>query len=154
MLLQYLFHRYFKVPRSFNFLKSIDEDFSKVYELIANFENYSSYIPGCSRSELIEKQDEFEIGELEFSFLLRNYSIKSKNTLTENTIKIEQVEGPFNFFIVEWNISRIKDSETLIKFEAEFELPLLLNNLLPKKLIDRFCEKVIDAFVKRISKNN
>ena len=106
MLLQYLFHRYFKVPRSFNFLKSIDENFSKVYELIANFENYSSYIPGCSRSELLEKQDEFEIGELEFSFLLRNYSIKSKNTLTENTIKIEQVEGPFNFFIGKWNISR------------------------------------------------
>ena len=84
------------MPRSFNFLKSIDEDFSKVYELIANFENYSSYIPGCSRSELIEKQDEFEIGELEFSFLLRNYLIKflqiMKKTVSEKKVSIIKIK--------------------------------------------------------------
>jgi ribosome-associated toxin RatA of RatAB toxin-antitoxin module len=68
VLLQYLFRRFFKVPRKINFLKSVDEDFSKVYDQIANFENYSLFIPGCTKSELIEKQDKFEIGKLDFDF--------------------------------------------------------------------------------------
>ena len=152
MLLQYLFHRSFRVSRKVHFLKSVNEDFSKVYNQIANFENYSSYIPGCSSSELVEKNDEFEIGKLEFNFLLRDYEIKSKNILQENKIKIEQVDGPFNSFKGEWNISKKNNYETLIEFGAEFELPILLNNLLPETAIDIFCEILIEAFLDRLSK--
>ena len=152
MLLQYLFHRSFRVSRKVHFLKSVNEDFSKVYNQIANFENYSSYIPGCSSSELVEKNDEFEIGKLEFNFLLRDYEIKSKNILQENKIKIEQVDGPFNSFKGEWNISKKNNYETLIEFGAEFELPILLNNLLPETAIDSFCEILIEAFLDRLSK--
>ena len=152
MLLQYLFHRSFRVSRKIHFLKSVNEDFSKVYNQIANFENYSSYIPGCSSSELVEKNDEFEIGKLEFNFLLRDYEIKSKNILQENKIKIEQVDGPFNSFKGEWNISKKNNYETLIEFGAEFELPILLNNLLPETAIDSFCEILIEAFLDRFSK--
>ena len=123
MLLQYLFRRFFKVPRKINFLKSVDEDFSKVFDQIANFENYSSFIPGCAKSELIEKQDEFEIGKLDFDFLYKDYSIKSKNVLSDNLIKIEQIEGPFKYFTGEWCITNTNDLRTLIEFNAEFELP-------------------------------
>ena len=152
MLLQYLFHRSFRVSRKIHFFKSVNEDFLKVYDQIANFENYSSYIPGCSKSELIEKNDEFEIGRLEFNFLLRDYEIKSKNILQENKIIIEQVNGPFNSFKGEWNISKKNNYETLIEFDAEFELPILLNNLLPETAIDSFCEILIEAFLDRLSK--
>ena len=152
MLLQYLFHRSFRVSRKIHFLKSVNEDFSKVYNQIANFENYSSYIPGCSSSELVEKNDEFEIGKLEFNFLLRDYEILSKNILQENKIIIEQVDGPFNSFKGEWNISKKNNYETLIEFGAEFELPILLNNLLPETAIDSFCEILIEAFLDRLSK--
>ena len=123
MLLQYLFRRFFKVPRKINFLKSVDEDFSKVFDQIANFENYSSFIPGCAKSELIEKQDEFEIGKLDFDFLYKDYSIKSKNVLSDNLIKIEQIEGPFKYFTGEWCVTNTNDLKTLIEFNAEFELP-------------------------------
>ena len=152
MLLQYLFHRSFRVSRKIHFLKSVNEDFSKVYNQIANFENYSSYIPGCSSSELVEKNDEFEIGKLEFNFLLRDYEILSKNILQENKIIIKQVDGPFNSFKGEWNISKKNNYETLIEFGAEFELPILLNNLLPETAIDIFCEILIEAFLDRLSK--
>ena len=152
MLLQYLFRRFFKVPRKINFLKSVDEDFSKVYDQIANFENYSLFIPGCTKSELIEKQDTFEIGKLDFNFLFKEYSIKSKNVLSDNLIKIEQIDGPFKYFTGEWRVTNKNDLKTLIEFNAEFELPFFLNNLLPEKVIDKFCESMIDAFIKRLSK--
>ena len=150
MLLQYLFHKSFRVSRKIYFSKSVSEDALKVFNQIANFENYSSYIPGCTKSELIEKQDEFEIGELEFNLLLKDYSIKSKNVLSKNTIQIEQVDGPFNFFKGEWNIIKKNNSETIIEFNAEFELPFLLNNMLPESVINNFCELLINAFIKKL----
>lgn len=150
MLLQYLFHKSFRVSRKIYFSKSVSEDALKVFNQIANFENYSSYIPGCTKSELIEKQDEFEVGKLEFNFLLKDYSIKSKNVLSKNTIQIEQVDGPFNSFKGEWNIIKKNNSETIIEFNAEFELPFLLNNMLPESVINNFCELLMNAFIKKL----
>ena len=93
------------MPRKINFTKHVEAGVDKVYKQISDFENYSTYIPSCSSSKLLEKNDEYEIGELEFNFLLKNYSIKSKNFLRDNSIIIEQIEGPFNFFNGETNLS-------------------------------------------------
>jgi ribosome-associated toxin RatA of RatAB toxin-antitoxin module len=129
----------------------VTEDFSKVYGQIANFENYSSYIPGCSKSELIEKNDQFEIGKLEFSFLLRDYEIRSKNILLENKIKIEQIDGPFISFEGEWKVLEMDKNITKIVFTANFELPRILNSLLSDKNIDLFFKSSLEGFVNKIS---
>ena len=141
------------MPRKINFTKLVEADRDEVYKQISNFENYSSYVPGCSNSKLLEKNDEFEIGELEFDFLLKNYSIKSRNVLSDDAIKIQQIEGPFNFFNGEWTITQNEDDKTEITFKGEFELPFLLNNLLSANIIDTFCDLVIDAFIERLSKS-
>ena len=139
--------------RKINFTKLVEADRDEVYKQISNFENYSSYVPGCSSSKLLEKNDEFEIGELEFDFLLKNYSIKSRNVLSDDAIKIQQIEGPFNFFNGEWTITQNEDDKTEITFKGEFELPFLLNNLLSANIIDTFCDLIIDAFIERLSKS-
>ena len=69
------------MPRKINLTKFVEAGVDKVYKQISDFENYSTYIPGCSSSKLLEKNDEYEIGELEFNFLLKNYSIKSKSLM-------------------------------------------------------------------------
>ncbi len=141
------------MPRKINFTKLVEADRNQVYKQISNFENYSSYVPGCSNSKLLEKNDEFEIGELEFDFLLKYYSIKSRNVLSDDAIKIQQIEGPFNFFNGEWIITQNEDDKTEVTFKGEFELPFLLNNLLSANIIDTFCDLVIDAFIERLSKS-
>ena len=112
--------------RKISFSKTINENFSKVYEQVANFENYYLYIPGCSSSRLIEKNDDFEIGELEFSFMLKSYSIKSKNILLDRVINIEQIEGPFDLFNCKWVLYQVDDDLTEITFESDFKLPFFL----------------------------
>jgi ribosome-associated toxin RatA of RatAB toxin-antitoxin module len=92
------------------------------------------------------------VGELEFNFLLRNYFIKSKNLLSVNTISIKQIEGPFESFDGEWKVSEIDNQNTEVTFKAEFQLPFLLNNLLPDRVIDDFCKVAIEAFVDRVTK--
>ena len=140
------------MPRKVSFLKNIDKDHRQIFNHIANFENYSSYIPGCTNAKLLQKEDKYEVGELEFNFLLKSYSIKSKNLLSDNTIFIKQIEGPFESFDGEWKVSEIDNHNTEVTFKAEFQLPFLLNNLLPDKVIDNFCKVAIEAFVDRVTK--
>jgi ribosome-associated toxin RatA of RatAB toxin-antitoxin module len=141
------------VPRKLSLSKNIDGDHRQIFNHIANFENYSSYIPGCTNAKLLQKEDKYEVGELEFNFLLKSYSIKSKNLLSDNTIFIKQIEGPFESFDGEWKVSEIDNQNTEVTFKAEFKLPFLLNNLLPDKVIDNFCKVAIEAFVDRVTKD-
>lgn len=140
------------MTRKVNFSKFVKEDSLKVYKEISSFENYSKYIPNCSSAKLIEKNDSFEIGELQFKTLLKNYSIKSKNILKENSIKIYQVDGPFKSFEGEWTIKHKDKNLTEINFFSEFELPFILNNLVPDQLLNNFIETAMDAFIERLTK--
>ena len=72
------------MKRDFSMMRVITRSSDVIYSEIANFENYINFIPSCSSAQLIEKNDDFEIGKLEFNFLIRNYSIKSKNVLLVN----------------------------------------------------------------------
>ena len=63
---------------------------------VSNFDRYAEFIPGCSSSHLIERRHPIEIGRLEFQILGKDYSIESENTLTENSIIINQISGPFD----------------------------------------------------------
>ncbi len=137
--------------RKISFSKTINEHFLKVYEHIANFENYYLYVPGCSSSRLIEKNDDFEIGELEFSFMLKSYSIKSKNTLLDKVIHIEQIDGPFDLFNCKWILYQVDDDLTEITFESDFKLPFFLNRLVSEELLNNFFEKALEAFIKRLA---
>ncbi len=128
----------------------IPKDRRTVYNEIANFENYVNFIPGCTKAKLIEKNDDYELGLLEFDFLLRKYQIKSKNILSDFQIKIEQIEGPFDFFEGDWQIGYISNDVSEAKLVTKFELPFLLANLLPDKAIDSFCESVLEAFLKNL----
>lgn len=123
-----------------------------IYSEIANFENYVNFIPSCSSAQLIEKNDDFEIGKLEFNFLIRNYSIKSKNLLSENCIVIEQIEGPFEYFKGKWIVEEVGSESSEVKFHAEFKLPFLLDNLLPDQVIETFCDKAIKGFIDGLDK--
>ena len=128
----------------------IPKDRQTVFNEIANFENYVNFIPGCSKAKLIEKNDDYELGLLEFDFLLRKYQIKSKNVLSDFQIKIEQIEGPFDFFEGIWQIGYKSDDVSEAKLVTKFELPFLLANLLPDNAIDSFCETALEAFLKNL----
>ncbi|MDC3113609.1 hypothetical protein OA526_02140 [Gammaproteobacteria bacterium] len=128
----------------------IPKDRQTVYNEIANFENYVNFIPGCSKAKLIEKNDDYEIGLLEFDFLLRKYQIKSKNILSDFQIKIKQIEGPFDFFEGNWQIGYKSNDVSEAKLVTKFELPFLLANLVPDRVIDSFCESALEAFLKNL----
>ena len=135
--------------RNIHFEKILDVDEKKALDVVLNFKDYSDFIPGCSGSELLKRDFPKEIGKLEFNILGKEYFIVSENTISDNSIKINQTEGPFDFFEGTWIVEAINEKSCNIKFAADFKLPFLLNAITSQALIDKLSSTIIESFIKR-----
>ena len=142
------------MARKLSFSRSINADSKQVFSQIARFENYSEFIPGCSKAKLLEKNDDYVIGELAFNFFLKTYLVRSKNILTDNTINIEQIKGPFDFFTGQWSVIGNERSSTDVSFDAKFKLPFILENIITDQVINDFCENALEAFIEKLQAKN
>ena len=138
------------MDKEISFEKVINVNHKEAFEVVSNFDRYAEFIPGCSSSHLIERRHPIEIGRLEFQVLGRDYFIESENTLTENSIIINQISGPFDHFKGIWIVEKKDDFSCNVNFHASFQLPFLLNAITPQSLIDSFSSKVLDSFISRL----
>lgn len=138
------------MDKEIKFSKVLNVSQKKAFEVVSNFEKYKEFIPGCKNSLLIERKHPVEIGCLEFNILGKEYYIESKNVLSEDSIEINQIKGPFEKFKGTWRVKKEKSNSCEIEFHASFRLPLLLNAITPQPLIDKFSNVVIDSFIKRV----
>ena len=135
--------------RNIHFEKVLNVNKHKALEVVQNFNEYSNFIPGCSRAELIKRDFPIEIGRLEFNILGKEYFIVSENTISDNSIEINQTEGPFDHFKGIWTVKTLNDKSCSINFDAEFELPFLLNAITSQALVDKFSSTIIESFINR-----
>ena len=138
------------MDKEISFQKVINVNHKEAFEVVSNFDRYAEFIPGCSSSHLIESRHPIELGRLEFQVLGRDYFIESENTLTENSIIINQISGPFDHFKGIWIVEKKDDFSCNVNFHASFQLPFLLNAITPQSLIDSFSSKVLDSFISRL----
>jgi ribosome-associated toxin RatA of RatAB toxin-antitoxin module len=123
---------------------------SEVLNLIFAYENYSLFIPGCISSTKKEISKSKTQGKLVFSFLNKNYIFESLNQEIEDGLKMNQVSGPFKSFRSFWRVTSV-NNKTLIKFSAEFETNYILEFISTDKRINSIADKVIAAFLARLS---
>ena len=138
------------MDKEISFEKVINVNHKEAFEVVSNFDRYAEFIPGCSSSHLIERRHPIEIGRLEFQILGKDYFIESENTLTKNSIIINQISGPFDHFRGIWVVEKKDDFSCNVNFHASFQLPFLLNAITPQSLIDSFSSKVLDSFISRL----
>ena len=137
------------MKRNIHFEKFLNVKKHKALEVVQNFNEYSNFIPGCSGAELIKRDFPIEIGRLEFNILGKEYFIVSENTISDNSIEINQIEGPFDHFKGIWTVKALNDKSCSINFDAEFELPFLLNAITSQALVDKFSSTIIESFINR-----
>jgi len=137
------------MKREIVFNKLLDINSQQAIEIVRNFDDYSNFIPGCKSSKLIERNHPVEIGKLEFNLLGKIYYIVSKNILTKDSVKITQIDGPFNYFKGAWVVEGVDNDSCNINFFAEFELPFLLDALAPQSLVNTFSKNIMDSFIKK-----
>ena len=139
------------MARKISFQKVLNVDSRKALEVITNFNDYSNFIPGCTRATLISRELPVEIGRLEFNVLGKDYYIESENILDDCSITIRQLKGPFEKFKGRWSVAHIDKNSCQIDFDATYKLPFLLNAITPEHLANNFSKNIIDSFIERVS---
>ena len=135
---------------SYNYEEYVEKEPDKVFNLISDFTQYKNFLPGCIKSEVLSSSDDCEIGKLEFNFFGKEYFIESQNYIYPNELRIKQIQGPFNRLDAKWQVFE-KDSGSLISFSTNFEAPFFLKPFINQTIIDAFANKLIHAFLERIS---
>ena len=94
-----------KYTRTFHVTKNINE----VFDVLNNVDDYESFIPFCSQSEIIDQQDNAITASLKLSFLGSSSEFITQNEFKRNEfIDMNLVKGPFNSFTASWLFSSIK----------------------------------------------
>ena len=136
--------------RDLQFKKVLKIDADKALNVISNFDKYAEFVPGCTGASLISRNPPIEIGRLEFQILGKKYFIESRNEIFENYITIKQLKGPFNSFNAKWSVNKIDKDFCEICFFGSFELPFLLNTIIPQSLVKSFSNNIIESFINKV----
>ena len=136
------------MKRDLQYKKVLKINADNALKVVSNFSKYADFVPGCTRASLISRNSPIEIGQLEFNILGKKYFIESRNEILENSINIEQIKGPFDNFNGKWAVKKIDKDFCEVCFNAQFELPFLLNAIIPQSLVEAFSSNIIESFIK------
>jgi len=136
------------MKRDLQFKKVLKINADNALKVVSNFNKYADFVPGCTGASLVSRNPPIEIGRLEFNILGKKYFIESRNEILENSINIEQTKGPFDNFNGKWAVKKIDKDFCEVCFNAQFELPFLLNAIIPQSLVEAFSSNIIESFIK------
>ena len=133
--------------RTFRVTKNINE----VFDVLNNVDDYDSFIPFCSQSEIIDEQGNAITASLKLSFLGSSSEFITQNVFKRNEfIDMNLVKGPFNLFTASWLFSSINEDETQLTFKMSYSINNPITDLIISKNIDTVSERIIEAFKKKI----
>ncbi len=136
-----------KYTRTFHVTKNINE----VFDVLNNVDDYESFIPFCSHSEIIDEQDNAITASLKLSFLGSSSEFITQNEFKRNKfIDMNLVKGPFNSFNANWLFHAISEDETQLTFKMSYSINNPITDLIISKNIDTVSERIIEAFKKKI----
>tara|TARA_Y100000590_G_scaffold387740_1_gene461565 strand:+ start:794 stop:1237 length:444 start_codon:yes stop_codon:yes gene_type:complete len=127
----------------------------QMFDLVADIEKYSEFLPWCNKSTIINKQTnddnlnvvaDLEIGYGQFVYIYRSNVIMDNQ---KNYIKVNHLDGPFNYLNNEWKFEQVSQSSSKIIFSIDFELNIKFFDTLITKFFDKAFQKMVDSFHQR-----
>lgn len=122
----------------------------EMFELVNDCESYPKFLPGCSDARLIERKDDYLIGELELAKAGMTYRFTTRNELYDpERIDLSLVEGPFKKLEGHWHFQPLSDQACKVSFELEFEIAGKVVSKALTPLFAKMAASQVDAFVRR-----
>ncbi|WP_416885435.1 type II toxin-antitoxin system RatA family toxin [Marinospirillum sp.] len=122
----------------------------EMFELVNDCESYPKFLPGCSDARLIERQEDFLIGELELSKAGMKYRFTTRNQLfAPERIELTLVDGPFKKLDGLWLFKPLNEQACKVHFEIDFEIAGRLVSKALTPLFAQMASSQVEAFVKR-----
>jgi len=136
------------VPRHIEKTGEIDASVERVYQVVADVEEYPEFLPGVKRVARLEG----DLVEMTVGLGPIDVTWTSKASLTPfESIVIDLVEGPFRQMDVRWEFTPHGD-RTKVKYTTVFELGLLMPGIgrIVSRAIEANTDATMTAFRRRV----
>ena len=128
----------------------------KMFDLVADIENYPNFIPWCSKAEvtsrLEKKEDHTEVlmADMRISFKVFKESFSSRVTLypVSKQITVEYIDGPFKFLSNRWIFTN-SNCGCIIDFNVEFEFKSRMMQSLIGLVFQEAMRRIVRSFEER-----
>ena len=127
----------------------------QMFNLVADIDKYSDFLPWCNKSTIIKSEvvgeNTIVVADLEIGYGQLIYTYRSNVILdkSKNFIKVNHIEGPFNYLENEWRFEEISSKSSKISFTIDFELNVKIFDILITKFFDKAFQKMVDSFHQR-----
>ena len=121
----------------------------QMYDIVNDINAYSSYLPNCQESKVIEQTQGSLVGQLTLGKGALNITFTTKNILTPfESIKLSLHDGPFNNLNGQWHFEALNDRACKIRFELSFQANALFK-IAAKTLLTQMADQMVQSFIKR-----
>ena len=122
----------------------------RMFDLIEHAEEYPQFLPWCVGATILERNDEWVAGRLEFSFLQIRFSFKTRNAKQRpEWLRVRLVDGPFRRFDGDWRVTPLGDFGCKVEFAVSYEISDGLLDRIARPAVDLVSRSMMEAFVKR-----
>jgi ribosome-associated toxin RatA of RatAB toxin-antitoxin module len=122
----------------------------QMYELVADIESYPQFLPWCSGSRILRRENDIVEGEIQIAKAGFHKSFATRNRLEQGgKIYLSLLDGPFSSLDGVWNFLALREDASKISLDLEFEISGKLTSLAFGPVFNQICNTMVSSFTQR-----
>jgi ribosome-associated toxin RatA of RatAB toxin-antitoxin module len=122
----------------------------QMFDLVNDIEAYPKFLPWCSGSRIIKREE----GTIEAELMIAKGGFKksfsTRNTIDEGgRITVSLLDGPFSHLEGVWNFMPLREDASKISLDLEFEMSGVLASLAFGAVFNQICNTMVASFTSR-----
>jgi ribosome-associated toxin RatA of RatAB toxin-antitoxin module len=122
----------------------------QMFDLVNDIEAYPKFLPWCSGSRIIKREEDYVEAELMISKGGFKKSFSTRNQIDMGgRITVYLLDGPFSHLEGVWNFMPLREDASKISLDLEFEMSGVLANLAFGAVFNQICNTMVASFTSR-----
>lgn len=121
-----------------------------MFDLVNDIEAYPKFLPWCSGSRIIKREDDIVEAELVISKGGFKKSFSTRNKADQGRrMTISLLNGPFSSLEGTWDFIPLREDASKISLDLEFEMSGKLASLAFGAVFNQICNTMVSSFTSR-----
>ncbi len=122
----------------------------QMFDLVNDIEAYPQFLPWCSGSRIIKRENDFVEAELLISKGGFKKAFSTRNRIDSGgKITVSLLDGPFSYLEGVWNFMPLREDASKISLDLEFEMSGKLASLAFGAVFNQICNTMVSSFTHR-----
>lgn len=122
----------------------------QIFDLVADVEKYPEFLPWVISTQILSRESNKFIADLEIGYKIIRTSYRSEVILTPHqTIDIRYINGPFQRLTNHWNFKDINEKWMEVDFFIDFDFQSSYLQFILQSAFSEVVKRMIQAFEKR-----